>query len=767
MYYINKITNPPTVMRKNILIYLLIILLGTPLKLASQTYQLSGNPVNTTGWNLVSDAVVSTDFIRLTTDQTSRFGAITLADPITLSYCDKWKVEFDFRIDGNGTTQFGRGDGFTFWYLANPPTGFVSGGGLGIPANASGLMVGFDIFNNTTEGQMSKVHLLYGTNNTAGNNIEFNNTPGSTFHSPDLIATQPFVGDTYKHVEVNGETDLSNPTSWIIKIKIDGVLIVDQSFAPSGGAAGMTQGYFGFSAATGGASARHSIKNAKVFVDKVPILNNTVTPFVCTNPATGNGFVDLTSYNSQFVNNPGNYIFTYYILGNATPIANPASFQYSGNTTIKVVIKDPTSTLCDNGDGVIQLNPTPFAATDASLSGCNNNNAGTATFDLTTAAVTTLTGTTKEFYPTLFDMNAGTNQITNPTAYAAGAGTVYVRVTTAQGCVSTAKITLNIYPVVVVNDTELKSCFIEATPSMALFNISSAVVSQGGLTKEYYPSLTDAVNGTNPIPNPGAYIAPNGVAYIKVFGANGCYSIAKVTLTVVPPVFSRVLQDKTICIESKTTLDAGAGFKSYEWSTGATTQTITNVGVGTYWVKLKTGECTALQTVKVFAAENPVISSIDISGNNVTVFVNGGKPPYRYSMDNVSWQDSNVFPNVPRGEAKIYVKDSYNCVPMEVTITVPNLINVITPNDDGINDIIDYSALARKRNLEINIYDRYGVQLFRADKSNKYTWNGTANGRRVPTGSYWYSISWDENNKNNTSNTPVKFSGWILVKNRE
>jgi hypothetical protein len=37
----------------------------------------------------------------------------------------------DFRIDGNGTTQFGRGDGFTFWYLANPPTGFVSGGGLG------------------------------------------------------------------------------------------------------------------------------------------------------------------------------------------------------------------------------------------------------------------------------------------------------------------------------------------------------------------------------------------------------------------------------------------------------------------------------------------------------------------------------------------------------------------------------------------------------------------------------------------------------------
>jgi len=736
-----------------------------PGRVFSQTYQLTGNPVNTTGWDLVSDAVVSGDFVRLTTDQTSRYGAVKLSTPITLSYCDKWKVEFDFRIDGNGTAQFGKGDGFTFWYLANPPTGFVSGGGLGIPANASGLMVGFDIFNNTTEGQMSKVHILYGTNNTAGNNIEYNTTAGSTFHSPDLIATQPFVGDTYRHVEVNGETDLTNPTNWIIKVRINGVLIADQSFAPSGGAVGMSQGYFGFSAATGGASARHSIKDVKVFVDKVPILSNTVSPFVCTNPATGNGVVDLTSFNSQFVNNPANYVFTYYVLGSSTPIANPASFQYSGNTTIKVVVKDPTSTLCDNGDGVIQLNPTPFAATDASLTGCNNNNAGTATFDLNTATVTNVAGTTKEFYPTLFDLNNGTNQITNPSAYASAAATIYVRVTTPQGCVSTAKITLNIYPVVVVNDVEIKSCFIETNPSMASFNLTGAIVSQGGLTKEYYPSLADAISGTNAISTPAAYIAPNGVVYIKVFSANGCYSIAKVTLTVIPPVFSRTLLDQTICIENTTILDAGAGFKSYEWSTGATTQSIKNVGVGTYWVKLKTGDCIALQKVTVYPSDNPVVTTVDISGSTVTVFVNGGTPPYQYSMDNINWQDSNIFTNIARGEAKIYVRDGYNCIPVEVNITVPNLINVITPNDDGINDFVDYSALANKQNLEIGIFDRYGYKMFQADKTNGYKWAGTTNGsKKVPTGNYWYSVSWNENNKNST---PIKFSGWIVVKNRE
>ncbi|MCT4327731.1 T9SS type B sorting domain-containing protein [Chryseobacterium indologenes] len=748
---------------KKIYILILISLLCLPIKSFTQTYQLTGNPVNTTGWDLVSSAMVGGDFVRLTADQTSLYGAIKLATPITLSYCDKWKVEFDFRIDGNGTSQFGRGDGFTFWYLTNPPTGFISGSGLGIPANASGLMVAFDIFNNSTEHQMSKVHILYGTNNTNGNNIEFNNTPGSTFHSPDLTSTQPFVGDSYKHVEVNGETDLSNPTNWIIKVRIDGVLVVDQSFAPSGAATGMTQGYFGFSAATGGASARHSIKNAKIYVDKVPLINNVVKPIVCTNSSTGTGLIDLTSYNSQFVSNPGNYIFKYYLQGSSLPITNPANFQYSGNTTIKVVIKDPTSTLCDNGDGIIKIEPKTFITKDASLIECSNNNSGTGNFNLNTASVTTVVGVTKEYYQTLHDLNMGINPISNPFSYISAPGTVYVKVTTAQGCVNTAKITLSFYPQVIVTDTELKSCFIESSVSMASFNLLPAVISQNTVSKEYYPSMTDAVNGTNTITNPAAYIAPTGMAYIKAFSSNGCYAIAKVNLKVIPPAFSNILKDKIICMEAKTSLDAGPGFKSYEWSTGAKTQSISNVGVGTYWVKLKTGDCTTLQIVKIYPAENPVVSSIDISENTITVYVQGGTPNYQYSMDNIIWQYSNVFKNVPRGTARVFVKDRNNCIPIEIGITIPNLINVITPNSDGINDVMDYSALDNKQNLEINIYDRYGYQVFQANKSNHYRWNGFFNGRPVATGSYWYSISWKENNK---TETIVKFTGWIMVKNR-
>ncbi|RZJ86347.1 MAG: T9SS type B sorting domain-containing protein, partial [Chryseobacterium sp.] len=736
--------------------------------MSAQTYQLTGNPVVTTGWDIVPSATAPTDFVQLTADQTSQFGAIKLSNPINLKYCDKWKVEFDFRIDGNGTTAYGRGDGLTFWYLSNPPTAFTTGGGLGIPANANGLMVAFDIFNNSTEGQMSKVHLLYGTNNTpAGNpNIEYNVTAGSTFHSPDLQSTQPFVGSTYKHVEVNGQVDPANPANWIIQIKIDGVVITNQSFAPSGGAIGMTTGYFGFSAGTGAASARHSIKNAKVFIDKVPILQNTVTPFVCTNPSTGSGFVDLTSYATQFVNNPANYIITYYVLGSSTPIATPTNFQYTGNTTISVVIKDPSSTLCDNGDARIILNPTPFEAVDASLTECNNNNAGVGIFNLNNAAVTTVAGVTKQYYPTLATLNAGTNQIMNFAAFPAAPGTtIHVKVTTPQGCVDNAIITLNTFPVVAVTDATLRACSEPTNPSVGIFNLLNANVTiQAGTTKKYYPSLADALNGTNEINNPATYTAPNGVIYISVFSTNGCFSVAKVTLIVIPQVFSTVLVDKVICIEEKTTLDAGPGFTAYEWSTGATTQIITNVGVGTYWVKLKTGDCTVKQTVKVYASEQPVVTYIDIANKTITVNVNGGTPAYQYSMDNVHWQDSNVFTDISRGLHKIYVRDSYKCEPIIVNITVPNLINVITPNGDGQNDFIDYSALEGKIDLTFNVYDRYGSKLHQGDKTNRYIWDGTANGRKVPTGSYWYSVTWNENNQNKT---PIKFSGWIMVKNRD
>ncbi|KMQ62909.1 chromophore lyase [Chryseobacterium sp. FH2] len=491
---------------------------------------------------------------------------------------------------------------------------------------------------------------------------------------------------------------------------------------------------------------------------------------VCTNPA----IFDFNSLSAGIINNNPNFLISYHTsqndaLSGANPILTPQTVNMTTIYYYSIHYLDPTNpnnpiNSCRQV-GAFKFKQGNITGTNVTLYSCNNNNAGTATFDLTSAAVYADPTVIKKYYPTMNALNTGTGEILNPSAYVSAEGTVYVKITSQYECTGTAVITLKFHPVVVVNDAALRSCFIETNPATASFNLTAALVtSQSGVIKTYYPSLTDAVNSTNAIGNPSGYIAPNGVAYIKVTNSNGCYAIAKVSLTVIPPVYSSVLKDKIICIEDKTTLDAGVGFNGYEWSTGATTQSISNVGVGIYWVKLKTGDCIATQTVKIIPSEQPVISTIDIATNVVTVNIIGGTAPYKYSMDNVNWQDSNVFNNVTRGDHTVYVKDAYDCEPIDVDIVVPNLTNVITPNGDGVNDVIDYSALGNKQNLVFNIFDRYGTKIFQADKLRGYKWDGTTAGKKIPTGTYWYSVTWNENNKKNTL---IKYSGWVMVKNRE
>ncbi|WP_374458504.1 gliding motility-associated C-terminal domain-containing protein [Chryseobacterium taeanense] len=748
--------------RKIYLLLILNLLLCFPQHFVSQTYQLTGNPVNTTGWTMVAPTVVNTDFVQLTPDTNNQSGSIRLNDPINLKYCDKWRVEFDFRMDSNQTAN---GDGIAFWYLANPPVASVLGSGLGVSQNAVGFIVGFDTYNNTTTAVMSKVHVAYGqvANTTDNNNVEFFNVAGSSFHSPDMNTTLPFQGTTYKHVEVTAQVDPAAPANWIVKITIDGNLICNQSFAPSGTAAAMTVGYFGFSASTGGNRSRHSIKNVKVYIDKVALNQATVTDTFCPNPSTGQGTVNLTNYQSQFVTNPANYTFSYSVSG--TPITNPTNYQFSANTTVSVLIKDNSGILCDNPDGKIQLNLSPFTATPATLTACNNNNVGSATFNLTQANVNEPAGSTKKYYKTLNDLNAGTNEITNFTNYVSPAGIVYVKVTTPLGCVGSAPITLAFFPPIVSNDATIESCFIPSAPTTASFDLTQAnVTSASGITKKFYKTESDALAETNEIVPANNYISTSSTVYVRITNLAGCFVIVKITLKVLPPIYSSVLMDKIICIDDTTTLDAGPGFDAYTWSTGESTQSIQNVSPGLYWVQLKSGRCTTMQMVQVTPSPQPVISSIDVTNNTITVNVKGGKGPYQYSLDGVNWQDSNIFTGLARGEVVVYVKDAYDCTPIHVQITVPNLINAITPNGDNKNDYIDYSALAYKKNLVFTIYDRYGNKLYEADKLRNYKWDGTSSGKKVITGTYWYTITWNENDKNNTQTT---YKGWVLVKNRE
>lgn len=519
---------------------------------------------------------------------------------------------------------------------------------------------------------------------------------------------------------------------------------------------------------------------SSAFSDPTLAPNPFIAPGV-VNPAGGPNLVptcplpgqfDFSTLSPGILNGNINFLITYHTTANdalsgTAPITAPILVNGTDTYYYSIRYQDPTNPTNPLNScrqtGTFKFTLGAIPVKNATVYACANNDASTAIFDLTMADVYFDATATKKFYLTMADLNADVNQIQNPNNYLSAEKTVFAKITTTAGCTGNVSVDLKFHPRVVVTEATLEECFLPANTNTATFDLTLAnVTAQLNTTKKFYLTLENALSGINEISS--THTATNSSVYVRVFSENGCYAITKINLKVLPPVKSSVLKDKTICFEDKTTLDAGGGFDGYEWSTGATTQSITGVGVGAYWVKLKTGKCFTLQQVNVYPSQQPVIASLDINNNTITVNASGGSAPYQYSLDGTNWQDSNVFTGLPRGENKIFLKDSYDCNPTEIQITVPNLVNAITPNGDNVNDEVDYSALAYKKNLVFTVYNRYGNKIYEADKIRNFKWNGTSGGKKIPTGTYWYTITWNENDKNST---PTKYDGWVLVKNRE
>ena len=247
--------------------------------------------------------------------------------------------------------------------------------------------------------------------------------------------------------------------------------------------------------------------------------------------------------------------------------------------------------------------------------------------------------------------------------------------------------------------------------------------------------------------------------YVRFHQLGACDNVAPISFEFKQPKESTVLKDTLICRGTYTDLDAGAGFTSYHWSNGENTQSIKNVPAGDYWVDLSFNDCVYRQFVKVSEPAELLIDNVLIEGNKITIQVSNGIPPYRYFLDGAQ-QSSNMIENVATGKHTVEVRDQCGFVIQNFSIIA--IKNLITPNGDGFNDIIDYSDLMTKTDPVLEVYDRNGQLVFKGSPVNRFSWDGKLNGRDLPTSSYWYILEWNE------SGNPirVKNTGWILLKNR-
>lgn len=84
----------------------------------------------------------------------------------------------------------------------------------------------------------------------------------------------------------------------------------------------------------------------------------------------------------------------------------------------------------------------------------------------------------------------------------------------------------------------------------------------------------------------------------------------------------------------------------------------------------------------------------------------------------------------------------------------PVFPNAFSPNGDGINDTWEVTHLNTYDKSKVEVFDRYGKVVFSSVGYNK-AWDGTANGRPLPVGVYYYVI--------HLGVVPQPLTGWITL----
>lgn len=451
-----------------------------------------------------------------------------------------------------------------------------------------------------------------------------------------------------------------------------------------------------------------------------------------------------------------NLLYQWFLDGNPIAGANTNTITAVQPGTYKIEVSVPGNPCPGSASIKINGGTTPLAQ-NATFRLCSTPDI--TTFDLNNAKplISPTPNAVFRFYENQADATAqNANFIQTPANYNGANGQIlYVVVSDGGFCSKTIELTLTreVTPIAGVTSSRIRVCPGEAV----------TLTATGGVTYlwDNFPgngnTQTVTVNQTTTFT-------------VYALGALGCKSLlpAKITVETVAPITSPLL-DVEMCVGDTITLDAGAGTNyTYLWNTGAETQTIVATQLGVYTVTINNGICEETFTVKVHGASSPFFTNLSYENNTLTAIatnpsINNLYGTLEYSVDGINWQESNVFTNLTDNatyNVQVRIKGTTCYGAVEFFTLAIN--NVITPNQDGVNDVLDLTGLRDFNNFTGSVYDRYGVEVFRFSKERPI-WDGTVSGKRLPTATYWYKFNFEYKK----TKIQMSRSGWIMLKNRE
>ncbi len=186
--------------------------------------------------------------------------------------------------------------------------------------------------------------------------------------------------------------------------------------------------------------------------------------------------------------------------------------------------------------------------------------------------------------------------------------------------------------------------------------------------------------------SPTIVVSTPGNYTVTVTDANGCSSSGSFTLNAYPPPFVQITGPPNVCLGGTATLSAGAGFNSYQWSTGSTSPnaTVTQPGIYSVTVTDANGCSNSAQyTLTTAPAPVPGISGGNQICPNSTLTLSA-----EFGYSNFQWSTgSNASSIVITGPGvySLTATNSDGCIGTNsITVTA---LNITQPSIQGLNTI--------------------------------------------------------------------------------
>ncbi|MGQ7945489.1 T9SS type B sorting domain-containing protein [Flavobacterium sp. WC2509] len=336
-------------------------------------------------------------------------------------------------------------------------------------------------------------------------------------------------------------------------------------------------------------------------------------------------------------------------------------------------------------------------------------------------------------------------------------GVTYYATQTVNGCESVNRLAVSVFivtPSLLVNDNADFICDDKSDGSelVDLTTYNSKIAMCSSCTFTYFTSLSSAENQTvaEQITAPTNYniMLGTSIIYVRIDSNDKCYQVGKLSLTLVSEPVLSVPSSIPVCENHNIVINAGSGFDSYLWSTLETTPSITVSNVGSYSVTVTQNHgSTVCSTTKNFSVvlSNVAVISTEIKDwtdteNVISIYFSASSVGnYEYSLDGITYQDSNTFSGLISGDYTVYVRDKNGCGISSQEVYILNYPKFFTPNGDGYNDSWAVKFSASEPELMVKIFDRYGKFIKELNATS--SWDGTYNGHELPSTDYWFVVT--------------------------